>query len=586
MIGRRAPRYEGEDVSETTDRELRGWYAYGLAAEVFAVCGVGSFLPVTLEQLARENGVKWTDRTVPCTVKPAVEDDVINATLKGLLKRATDRTNQCVIKPLGFEITTASFAMYTFSAAVFIQALALVSFSSVADHGAYRKKLLIAFGFVGATTSMLFLLVVPSIYLIGPILVVIGVTCLGSSFVLLNSFLPLLVLNHPNTETSESIPLETLAQNDGHQSPEDDEDVVVISGVSPPKDDSSDLRLSSKISSKGVGIGYMAAVFVQILSIILLFLMSKTKSVSSTLPLRMVLFLVGLWWFVFTIPSSMWLRTRPGPPLNTVFSRRGRWLNLWRYGAFAWGSLWKTVKVAAKLRQVVVFLIAWFLLSDAMATVSGTAILFARTELKMGTVAIALVSITATASGISGAFLWPIFSRRFGLRTNQTIAACIVLLEVIPFYGLLGYLPFIQSWGVGGLQKAWEIYPLAFIHGLVMGGLSSYCRSFFGRLIPPGSEAAFYALYAITDKGSSAVGPAVVGWIIDKTGHIRPAFIFLAVLIALPGPLIWLVDVHKGQEDALQMSKVLKRSRSGQENLDYRNESGQQEAEGLMRDHE
>lgn len=37
----RAPGYDGEDVSPTTDRELTGWYSYGIAAEVFAVCGVG-----------------------------------------------------------------------------------------------------------------------------------------------------------------------------------------------------------------------------------------------------------------------------------------------------------------------------------------------------------------------------------------------------------------------------------------------------------------------------------------------------------------------------------------------------------------
>jgi len=37
----RRPRYAGEDLSPTTTRELRGFYAYGLAAEVFAVCGVG-----------------------------------------------------------------------------------------------------------------------------------------------------------------------------------------------------------------------------------------------------------------------------------------------------------------------------------------------------------------------------------------------------------------------------------------------------------------------------------------------------------------------------------------------------------------
>lgn len=38
---RRGPSYEGEDLSPTTTRELRGFYAYGLAAEVFAVCGSG-----------------------------------------------------------------------------------------------------------------------------------------------------------------------------------------------------------------------------------------------------------------------------------------------------------------------------------------------------------------------------------------------------------------------------------------------------------------------------------------------------------------------------------------------------------------
>jgi UMF1 family MFS transporter len=41
----RTPRYAGEDVSETTPREIRGWYFYGLAAEVYAVCGVGRFMP-------------------------------------------------------------------------------------------------------------------------------------------------------------------------------------------------------------------------------------------------------------------------------------------------------------------------------------------------------------------------------------------------------------------------------------------------------------------------------------------------------------------------------------------------------------
>ena len=101
------------------------------------------------------------------------------------------------------------------------------------------------------------------------------------------------------------------------------------------------------------------------------------------------------------------------------------------------------------------------------------------------------------------------------------------------------------------------MYPLGAIYGLVLGGLSSHCRSLFGELIPPGSEAAFYALYAITDKGSSVFGPAIVGAITDRYGEIRPAFVFLAVLIFMPLPLMLLVDVDRGKKDGAEMAKEL-----------------------------
>ena len=55
-----------------------------------------------------------------------------------LMSRALDpKNNQCVVNIFGAEITTSSFAMYTFSIAVFIQALALISFSAVADRGLF-----------------------------------------------------------------------------------------------------------------------------------------------------------------------------------------------------------------------------------------------------------------------------------------------------------------------------------------------------------------------------------------------------------------------------------------------------------------
>ena len=427
---------------------------------------------------------------------------------------------------------------------------------------------------------MLFLLVSPNVYLLGPVLVIIGVTCLGSSFVLLNSYLPLLVSNHPSirngkgaTRGSEGAFLShsSDAGTDRVQSPANKHQVPGS-------------QLSTKISSKGMGIGYCAAVLVQCLSIVLLYSFSESSVAKSSpsLPLRTVLFMVGLCWFVFTIPAAFWLRQRPGSPLNIRHHGSDTFRSCMNYVSFAWLSLWKTIKVAVKLQQVRMFLLAWFLLSDAVATVSGTAILFARTELQMGTVPIAIVSITATSSGIVGAFAWPRISNRFHLPPNHTIIGCILLMEIIPIYGLLGLIPFVHEWGVGGLQKPWEIYPLAFIHGFVMGGLSSYCRSFFGLLIPPGHEAAFYALYAVTDKGSSAIGPAIVGAIVDKTGTIRPAFGFLAVLIAMSGPLMWAIDVEQGTKDAIAFSSKDKITRNNNFELLIHSTERDQEAEALL----
>jgi UMF1 family MFS transporter len=95
----------------------------------------GSFAPVTLEQLARESGVLRSDGVTPCLQAAAKEG---SSRLTRLLIRAAgsaDDKDQCIVRPFGRETSTASFALYTFSIAVFLQALVLITFSPVADYG-------------------------------------------------------------------------------------------------------------------------------------------------------------------------------------------------------------------------------------------------------------------------------------------------------------------------------------------------------------------------------------------------------------------------------------------------------------------
>lgn len=397
---------------------------------------------------------------------------------------------------------------------------------------------------------MLFLPVVPKVYILAAFFAIIANTCFGASFVLLNSFLPLLVRHHPTVQ---------FASTSGESSYLDDEDLTrsteslaaeaqysnelandenVMDGVADattallprartepdltvpnPRSratPSQELALSTKISSYGIAIGYIAALLVQTIAILVVVYYGPMD-----FGLRLVLFIIGAWWFLFTIPSAMWLRPRPGPPLHIAGSKNNFWTGV-AYFTYSWKSLGRTIKHARLLKDVLLFLGAWFLLSDSIATVSGTAVLFAKTTLGMNYAMIALINVITTISGVIGAFTWSRISIYMRLKPVQTILACILLFELIPLYGLLGYIPAIRRFGSFGLQQQWEMYPLGAVYGFVLGGLSSYCRSLYGELIPPGFEAAFYALYAITDKGSSVFGPAIVGAITDAYGEIRP----------------------------------------------------------------
>jgi UMF1 family MFS transporter len=426
--------------------------------------------------------------------------------------------------------------------------------------GPYRKKMLMVFAYTGSVASALFIFITPTVYYLAPILVIISVTSLGCSFVLLNAFLPLLVANHSDNSGAKMTSLDSSSDFELEDLNPDVDDRRV--GDSNPERLARDLARSAHISSRGVGYGYTSAVLVQILSILILWLFSKTgiQKQHPSLPIRVILLVVGIWWAALTTPTLMWLRERPGPPLpmqqtNAFTSPPSRLRTFFFYTVFSLHSFWRTLLRAISLRQTLVFLVSWFLLSDAVATISGTAVLFARTELHMGTIAIALLSITSIGSGIVGAFAWPRVQKYFSLQPKSVLLCCVAGMELIPLYGLLGYIPLFRKLGFIGLQQAWEIYPIAVVHGIVMGGISSYARSVYAPLIPEGNEAAFFALYAVTDKGSSAFGPALVGWIVDHAGSIRPAFIFLAVLVVLPAPLLWWLDVEKGREDARALAE-------------------------------
>ena len=60
----------------------------------------------------------------------------------------------------------------------------------------------------------------------------------------------------------------------------------------------------------------------------------------------------------------------------------------------------------------------------------------------------------------------------------------------------------------------------------------------FSDLLIPGREAECFALYEISDKGSSWLGPMVVAEIINLTGKHHWGFLYLAIMTLLPALLL------------------------------------------------
>jgi MFS transporter, UMF1 family len=359
-----------------------------------------------------------------------------------------------------------------------------------------------------------------------------------------------LVRNHPNLQAvADEVP----PQEEGEYTilPQDDAVQHVQSDVSPPVTRQS-LLLSTRISTQGIAIGYASGVLIQLTTIpLVIYTGSTTKS------LQLAVLVSGVWWVLFTIPAAIWMRPRPGPPLPAS-KHAGYIRKLVAYTAYGWKLIFKTLRQARRLKDVMFFLAAWFLLSDGYTTITSTAILFAKTTLGIKASGLALIGILATSSGILGAILWPrVLTPRLRFLHNsphRTIILILSLTLIVPVYGLLGFLPIFQKLGFGGLVHKNEIYGLAVVFGFLYGGMQGYCRSFFGELVPRGMEANMFALYAVTDKGSSAVGPAVVGLITDLTHEIRWAFLFLGFMIAASIPLMRKIDVVRGKADAERWS--------------------------------
>ena len=312
----------------------------------------------------------------------------------------------------------------------------------------------------------------------------------GAGNVLLNAYLPVFVRNHLDMRIEPA----PLASSAASTSTSLTESTPLLSTVNPIEEQTEKAnRLAAHISSRGLTLGYISALIMQATALGTIYFLG----VDNPIALKVPIFLAAAWWSAFMFPTvPFWLKPRPGPPLNTN-RPGGKLRRIGRYIGFGWKQIWQTIKEVGRLREVRIYLISWFLLSDGVITMSALAIIYAKTSLTLSPAGLATVSATALIMNALGAFLWPsVIASRLNLSVVPTMKLLLWLMSCLPGYALLGIIwpGIVDTLGFGALTNAWELYTLAALFGFFAGGVNVYGRAIYSELIPSGKESSFFSV--------------------------------------------------------------------------------------------
>lgn len=230
----------------------------------------------------------------------------------------------------------------------------------------------------------------------------------------------------------------------------------------------------------------------------------------------------ALWWALFTIPLA-----------RNVSERKRRSDLGWSEAVPAgWRQLRTTLARVRQYRQVVTFLVAYWLYIDALDTIVRMAVDYG---LALGFDSRDLIAALLLVQfvGFPAALAFGVLGQRIGPKRGILVG--------------LGVYALITVWAFR-MEETWEFYGMAVAIGLVQGGVQALSRSLYARLIPKRASAEFFGFYNLLGKFAAVVGPVLVGWVAVLSGSNRASILVLLVLFAAGALLLTRVDVDKADK--------------------------------------
>jgi UMF1 family MFS transporter len=447
---------------------------------------------------------------------------------------------------LGLPIAADSFLPYCIAFSVVFQAGILPILGAIADYSHRRKWLMQLFAIAGALATTALYFVRGELWWLGGLLFIVANLAFGAATVFYNAYLP---------------DIASAARRD-------------------------------RVSSLGFALGYLGGGLLLVANLAL-YLASDRLGLGRELAVRINLASAGVWWLGWSVWTWLALRTRhavrslrPGEALlGVAFAQLSRtmemparviaalllsplaavvllpfvallrlpveWLFVALLGPIAAIGLFLWRKTRTR-PQTARFLLAYLVYNDGIQTVIGVAAVFAAAPLARGGLAVPTERLTLLILMIQfvaffGALYFGWLAGRIGVKRALSGSLLIWTLAVTYAYaGLRDGAP--TPFGIPRAEL--EFWILGIFIAAVLGGSQALSRSLFAQMVPRDQEAEFFAIYEISERGTSWMGPFLFAVVNQTAGNLRPAMLSIVVFFFVGLALLSLVDVARAMAES------------------------------------
>lgn len=276
-------------------------------------------------------------------------------------------------------------------------------------------------------------------------------------------------------------------------------------------------RELNKVSALGYALGYLGGGVLFAINVLMTLQPRLFGLADAAQAVRVSFATVAVWWAVFSLPLFFRVR-EPSAPGSVPL------LRVAKNGIV---QVLETFHQARRLRNVGLFLIAYFFYIDGVNTIIRMAVDYG---LSLGFPSESLITALLITQfvGFPAALV-------FGQIAHKTGSKQALMITIAVYIGVNIY----AYW----MNEPWQFYLLAIVIGLVQGGIQSVSRSVFGQMIPRDQSGEFFGFFNMLGKFSSMVGPLLVGLVSIFTRDARLSILSIIALFVTGAALLAFVDI-------------------------------------------